>query len=197
MKKWNVKVRNLAQDTSASEIAEFAAVLPILLMILIGIFWFGQAFRIYGTITHAAREGARAAVAPLCATCSGTNNASQNAWTAVQSALNAANLNPTQSQQPTVLPPVCPCGAGSSATACSGTGTAPQPASCDSSQSNICVQGTMGQTVALSTSASGGAGTCGVSVSLQYPYTFWLPFASIGNRTIYLRAQAEMRSESQ
>jgi hypothetical protein len=197
--KWNAKARNLARDTSASEIAEFAAVLPVLLMILIGIFWFGQAFRIYGTITHAAREGARAAVAPLCATCisGGATNPSQNAWNAVQTAMNAANLNPTQLQQPTVLPPVCPCVAGSSATDCNGAGASPPPATCDGTQSNICVQGTNGPAVILSSSSTGGAGTCGVSVSFQYPYTFGLPGASIGNTTIYLQAQAEMRSETQ
>jgi Flp pilus assembly protein TadG len=187
MKNWNTKLRALTRDTSASEIAEFAAVLPILFMILIGIFWFGQAFRIYGTITHAAREGARAAVAPLCATCSGTNNPTSNAWSAVQSAMIAANLAPTQLSWPAVLPPVYACVAGASS----------QTVACDSTQSNICVQGTNGTSVALSTTASGGAGTCGVSVSLRYPYSFGLPGASIGNTTIYLYAQAEMRSESQ
>ncbi|MGA9977139.1 MAG: TadE family protein, partial [Candidatus Sulfotelmatobacter sp.] len=44
-----------------SEIAEAALVLPLMFMMLIGIFWFGQAFSMYGTITHAARQGARAA----------------------------------------------------------------------------------------------------------------------------------------
>ena len=56
----------LARETRGQEIAEAALVLPIVFMLMLGIFWFGQAFRIYGTITHAAREGARAAVAPLC-----------------------------------------------------------------------------------------------------------------------------------
>ncbi len=190
----STKSRQLARDTNASEIAEFAAVLPVLLMILIGIFWFGQAFRIYGTITHAAREGARAAVAPLCATCSGSNAPAANAWNAVQSALGAENLDPTKLKQPTVPPSLCPCGTGSSS--CSGAGSA----GCDGSQTNICVQGTdpkQPPLVVLSTSSSGGAGTCGVSVSFRYPYSFTLPGAAIGNTTIYLQAQAEMRSESQ
>src|SRR5258707_13415365 len=59
----------LAGETRGQEIAEAALVLPILFMLMLGIFWFGQAFSIYGTITHAAREGARAAVASVCATC--------------------------------------------------------------------------------------------------------------------------------
>src|ERR1700724_4819611 len=59
----------LAGETRGQEIAEAALVLPIVFMLMLGIFWFGQAFSIYGSITHAAREGARAAVAPLFAAC--------------------------------------------------------------------------------------------------------------------------------
>ena len=86
--------RDLAQSADASEIAETAMILPLFFMIFLAILWFGQGFRIYGTITRAAREGARAAVAPVCTTCGGSNNPSANAWTAVQSAMQAANLNP-------------------------------------------------------------------------------------------------------
>ena len=38
-------LQNLAADTRGSEIAEAAAVLPVMFMVLLGIFWFGQAFR--------------------------------------------------------------------------------------------------------------------------------------------------------
>ena len=58
----NRTTSRLARETRGQEIAEAALVLPIVFMVMLGIFWFGQAFRIYGTITHAAREGARAAV---------------------------------------------------------------------------------------------------------------------------------------
>ncbi len=64
--------RRLAGETRGAEIAEAAAVLPLMFMILLGIFWFGQAFSIYGAITRAAQEGARAGAAPYCATCSGS-----------------------------------------------------------------------------------------------------------------------------
>ncbi len=193
----------LARSTGASEIAEFAMILPLFFMILLGIFWFGQAFRIYGTITHAAREGARAAVAPACATCT-ANDPSANAFNVIQSTLLAARLDPTQLQQPTVLPPVCSCSIGSG-TNCSG-GSNPSPVSCDAGQSQICVQGVTRPkagdpanetNVELSSPGSGGAGECGVSISFQYPYKFWLPFSSIGNQTINLRAQAQMRAETQ
>ena len=51
--------------------------------------------------------------------------------------------------------------------------------------------------IELSAPANGGAGECGVSVSFQYPYKFWLPFTSLNNQTINLRAQAQMRAETQ
>jgi len=194
--------RGFAGGAGGSEIAEFAMILPLFFMILLGIFWFGQAFRIYGTITHAARQGARAAVAPACATCTATNDPSQNAFNAVQNALLAAHLDPKQLHQPTVLPPVCSCGSG---TNCSG-GSNPAPVGCDGGQSQICVQGVTRPNagspanetnVELSSPGTGGAGECGISVSFQYPYKFWLPFTSLDNQTIQLRAQAQMRAETQ
>ena len=45
-------------ETTGAEIAEAAAVLPLMFLILLGIFWFGQAFSIYGAINRAAHEGA-------------------------------------------------------------------------------------------------------------------------------------------
>jgi len=192
-------LRRIAREDDASQIAEAALVLPMAFMFLIGVFWFGQAFRIYGTINHAAREGARAATAPACSTCAGVDP-SQNAYNAIQSALVAAKLDPTRLQQPTTLPSVCSCT--STGTVCT---TGPGTVACDSGQPKICVQGVThaGATVTennirLSSSTGGnGAGVCGVSVSFQYPYTFWLPFTSLNKQTINLRAQAQMRVESQ
>src|ERR1700724_25421 len=66
-----------AADTGGAEIAEAAAVLPLMFMILLGLFWFGQAFSIYGAITRAAQEGARAGAVPYCATCSTVNSLPQ------------------------------------------------------------------------------------------------------------------------
>jgi hypothetical protein len=191
--------RDLARSADASEIAETAMILPLFFMILLAILWFGQGFRIYGTITRAAREGARAAVAPVCTTCGGSNNPSANAWTAVQSAMQAAHLDPTQLQQPTVAPALCACSSTATTTSCSSTTVA-----CDGSETHICVQGvshshgnTIEDNIELSAPGLGGAGECGVSVSFQYPYKFWLPFSSLNNQTIKLRAQAQMRAETQ
>ncbi|MGA8501270.1 MAG: TadE family protein [Candidatus Sulfotelmatobacter sp.] len=192
----------MARSADASEIAETAMILPLFFMIFLAILWFGQGFRIYGTITRAAREGARAAVAPVCTTCGGSNNPSANAWTAVQSAMQAANLNPAQLQQPTVHPGLCNCSPTATTTSCSSTTVA-----CDGSESNICVQGVthphgnsnpaLEDNIQLSAPVNGAAGECGVSVSFQYPYKFWLPFSSLNNQTINLRAQAQMRAETQ
>jgi len=192
-----------ARDARGSEIAETAMILPLFFMIFLGIFWFGQGFRIYGTMTRAAREGARAAVAPACTTCAGSNDPSANAWAAVQSAMQAAHVDPTLLQQPTTLPGLCTCSSAASATSCSGGAVV----SCDSSQTNICVQGVthpngnskpaVEDNVELSAPGLGGAGECGVSVSFQYPYKFWLPFSSLNNQTVNLRAQAQMRAETQ
>src|SRR6478672_3565115 len=93
----------LIRATDATEIAEAAAVLPLMFMMLLGIFWFGQAFSIYGAITRAAQEGARAGAAPYCATC---NCPTTNVVTdAVNSALTAARLDPSlvQSYRPSVI----------------------------------------------------------------------------------------------
>src|SRR6266404_619964 len=87
--------RGLARSTRGAEIAETAMILPLLFMVILAIFWFGQAFRIYGTLTHAAREGARAAVAPPCATC-GSPTPTQNAAAAITKALTVAHLNAAQ-----------------------------------------------------------------------------------------------------
>jgi len=203
-----ITVRDWARNARGAEVAEFAMILPLLFLFLLGIFWFGQAFRIYGTITNAARDGARAAVNPACTTCA-AGDPSTNAWNAIQADLQAARINPNLLQQPAAPPALCACASGGVTAGCSSTTVA-----CDGSQNNICVQGVThsgGTTgtpidgyVQLSTTAtvtgngqSGGAGECGISVSFQYPYAFPLPFASIGNKTINLRAQAQMRAETQ
>jgi hypothetical protein len=191
----------LLQGEAGSDLAEAALVLPLMFTILLGIFWFGQAFSIYGTITHAARQGARAAVAPACTTCGGTNDPSQNAYDAIKSALLAAKLDPTKLKPPTTPPSLCICGSNSKSTNCTGSAV-----KCDKGQKDICVQGVSRKSkndppdqdnVQLSSKSDGGAGVCGLSVSFAYPYTFWLPGTSLNKRQILLRAQAEMRVETQ
>jgi hypothetical protein len=173
-------LHRLARETRAAEIAEAAAVLPLMFMILLGIFWFGQAFSIYGTINRAVQEGARAGAAPQCSTCSAGNTPTQNANQAVQSALVAAKLDLTHGRAPTTPPAFLACGGGG-------------PVPCDGSAPYICVQ----KNVQLSNTGSGGAGICGISVSMQYPFQFWLPFSSLNNQQIWLTASANARMETE
>jgi Flp pilus assembly protein TadG len=173
-------LRRLAGETRGAEIAEAAAVLPIMFMILIGIFWFGQAFSIYGTITRAAQDGARAAAAPLCATCGTGNNPANNAYNAVQADLAAAHLNVGQIVPLTnyTNPSPLDCSSGDTVT-CTNKG-------------NVCVQ----MHVTLSHTSGTGA-VCGAEVSFEYPYTFWLPFTSLNKQTIQMPATAQVRMEEQ
>jgi Flp pilus assembly protein TadG len=168
------------KDSRGAEIAEAAAVLPLMFMILLGIFWFGQAFSLYGTITRAAQEGARAGAAPTCATCSTGQTSSQMALTATQNALTVANLNPLAAQAPNPTP---------SLNACQTGGSSGGPATC--SNSNICVQSPV-----VLTNPTGGAGVCGVAVTFQYPFQFWLPFTSLNKQQIWMSASARVRLES-
>ena len=167
-------------DTSASEIAEAAAVLPLLFLVLIGIFWFGQAFRTYGTITRAAQEGARAAAAPACSTCTSISStaAAANANTAISNVLTTARLDPTKLQRPGTTPAAISCNGG--------------PITCDTGQAKICVQ----QNIQFADTATG-TGLCGVAVSFQYPYQFWLPFTSLNQQIIKIPASARVREETQ
>src|SRR5262252_10872697 len=100
MKKLRKILTRLIAETGGAEFAEAAAVLPLMFMILLGIFWFGQAFSLYGAITRAAQEGARAGAAPACSTCSPLPNTTmaQNASAAVNAALIASNLDPNLMQ---------------------------------------------------------------------------------------------------
>src|SRR5690348_3478710 len=57
------------REENGAELTEAALVLPILLTLLLGIFWMGRAYMVYETITRAAREGARYEVLPSCSSC--------------------------------------------------------------------------------------------------------------------------------
>jgi len=171
-------LRRLAVETRGAEIAEAAAVLPLMFMILLGIFWFGQAFSIYGAITRAAQEGARAGVAPYCATCSGANSATTNAVNAVTTALLASKLDPTQIQSPPLQPGLPSCTSGF--------------VSCSVTSTQVCVQSPV-----LLKDSGATAGVCGMSVSFQYPFQFWLPFTSLNKQKIWINASARVRMENQ
>ena len=175
------KLRRLFFETSGAEIAETAAVLPLLFTVLLGIFFFGRAYNIYGTITQAAIQGARAAVAPTCATCTNqTLTADQIATNVVGPVLQASHLDNTRVQP--LSSTACACGS----VGC-GTTVACDPAGLSATPS-ICVQ----QNVSITGSGSS-TEQCGTSVAFQYPYGFNLPFQSF---TLQLKATAQMRGEN-
>jgi Flp pilus assembly protein TadG len=88
--------RRVAAEERGAEIVEFAVVLTALLMLLIGIVWIGRAYNTYQTITRAAREGARFALAPSCATCGNTFPTDAEVQNVINGALSAASLDPTK-----------------------------------------------------------------------------------------------------
>lgn len=180
-------LETLFDDTRGAEIAEAAAVLPLMFMILLGIFWFGQAFSIYGAITRAAQEGARAAALPYCATCTSGSTAVANAVTAVQNTLSTSNLNLNLAKWPTTSPSFNACTVGS------GTGSS---TTCNAASSNVCVQMPV-QLTNTTSPTSGATAVCGVSVSFQYPFQFWLPFTGLNNQQVWLTASARVRLENQ
>ena len=173
-------LRRLCAETRGAEIAEAAAVLPLMFMMLLGIFWFGQAFSIYGAITRAAQDGARAGAAPYCTTCSSPNSAATNAVNAVNADLLVSKLDSARIPALSSTPFFNACGA---------------PTSCASvANSNVCVQGPV---LLTDTTSAGATAVCGVSVTFQYPFQFWLPFTSLNKQRILLTASAQVRTEAQ
>ena|SRR5579872_4234768 len=184
------RLRKIVTGTVGSEIAEAALVLPIFFMIMLGIYWFGRAFNVYATINHAAREGARVAASPACATCSSAVSPTcptgiscpptpDQVAVVVKQALQASSLDPRQVSNLGITRTAC---GGGSAT-CSTPAAAP----------NICVY----YNVQLPSTSPAGSGTpdCGVSVQFQYPYQFSLPFTSVNMQQIMLNAGVQMTGE--
>ena len=68
----------------------------ILLPLLLGIVGAGRAYNVYATITRAAREGARVAVANTCATCGNGPPAVSSVENAVVNTLKASSVDPSK-----------------------------------------------------------------------------------------------------
>ncbi len=88
--------RRVAGEERGAEIVEFAIVAPLLLALIIGIVWLGRAYNVYQTITRAAREGARFAVAPSCSSCGNTFPTDTEVQNVINGALTASHLDPKQ-----------------------------------------------------------------------------------------------------
>jgi hypothetical protein len=177
--------RHILRQSQGSQIAEAALILPILFMLLLSIYWFGRAFTIYGAINHAAREGARTAAVPECANCNASCTWQGSALPcdssvvqAVNTALVAAHLDPTQAS------PFSP----TTAQACPGATPPGLCATPSGAGFTVCRNMLLNQ-------GNTSPPVCGVIVSFQYPYQFVLPFTSLHNQRILLKAQVEMRGE--
>ena len=183
--KWFTEI---SYDCRGTEIAEAALVLPLVFMLLLGIIWFGRAFNIYSTLSHAAREGARVAAVPTCATCvpfgtpcywsSSTFPCDRTIDETVTDALKASRVDPTQIFAYTPNPSPVACPGLDPAAACSVT----------SNKITIC----RGMRI---NSAVSNLPECGTIVSFAYPYQFYFPFTSLNHQRIGLHAAAEMRME--
>jgi hypothetical protein len=181
--KWISRSRPLFSD-SGSEIAEAALVLPLAFMLLLGIYWFGRAFNTYATINYAARAGARVAIAQTCASCSSPNipPTVTTVSSAVTQALQASSVDPKQIilyPNPPATPPACP--------------GAPGPPTCTTPPGGPNI--TFCNNVAITPATNPTPQVCGVTITYQYPYQFWLPFTSLNNQTIILTAAVQMAGE--
>lgn len=170
-------LRQLAGETGA-EIAEAAVVLPIAFMFLLGIVWFGRAFNVYSTITQAAQQGALAAGRRTCATCDNTESTNTQVDAVIVNVMAASKLDASQIPTPGSSPPVSLC-----------PDPAP-PGSCTTTSHNI--------TVCRSVVLNPGDPTpqCGATVAFQYPFQFYLPFTSLNNQLVMLKAAAQTRMEN-
>ena len=182
LKRW---LKKIAGDGGGSEIAEAALVMPIVFLLLLGIFWFGRAFNIYATINHAAREAARQAATSSCALCGNVDYSVAGGPDAIAAtvgqALQASKLDPTQVSS--VTPTFCTCGVQTCATRVS-------CAAVSAGQPQVCIQ----FNVQLNPSATT-PGSCGVAVSFRYPYQSYLPFTSLNQQRIYLSTSAQVKGE--
>jgi Flp pilus assembly protein TadG len=84
----------LSRATGGSILLEAAFIVSLLLTLLIGIFWIGRGYNTYQTITRAAREGARFAVAPSCATCGNAYPSDAEVQAVINASLAASSLDP-------------------------------------------------------------------------------------------------------
>ena len=83
-----------AGEERGSELLEAALVVTILLTFLIGIIWIARAYNVYQTMNRAAREGARFAVLPSCASCGNAYPADTDVQAIIDAALVADSLDP-------------------------------------------------------------------------------------------------------
>jgi len=163
--------KDLLRDSEAAEIAEAAVVLPIVFLFIFAILWFGLAFKTWGTVTSAAREGARYASRPTCATCTpaSTLPTDSSVDSAVAAVLQTSGVDP--SKIITYPPPVgyyTPC-----------LSPPAPPSSCSGPTAHKL---TICRFVMINFGNS--PQQCGTLVSFQYPFGSGLPFPTYPNLSL-------------
>ena len=181
-------------STEGAEIAEAALVLPLVFTLLLGIIWVGRVFNIYSTIQQAAQQGAITAARATCASCppsgggwNGTSFPSDGTVdTAIFAVLQASSIDPTQIPVNSNPPTPSPCGIAPL------TPPLNLPFAGCTTNNNV----TICRNVLLEPTTSAiPSPQCGVMVSFQYPFQFYLPFTSLNMHQIVLSAQAQSRME--
>lgn len=172
----------LRRETSASQIAEAALVLPIVFTLLLGIFWVGRAMNVQATINQAARQGARVAVTAKCATCGNTPLTVDQVAAQVGAALQASRLDPNL-VTPNTAATYTNCGTGAASCLTPTVGpNIPQICMYNNVQLNQPISGPTTEPPA-----------CGVVITFRYPYPLTLP---LGSQQIHLTAQIQMEGEN-
>jgi Flp pilus assembly protein TadG len=92
-------IRRHTHRQDGQAVVEFVVILPVLLLVLIAIYQFGQVFVNYMDVTSAAREGARkAAVSRAAGSCSVVDGLAITAAKGAGSDLSSSSLNVTVSR---------------------------------------------------------------------------------------------------
>jgi len=165
------------REDSGAELVEAAFVLPLLLMLMLGIFWLGRAYDVYETITRAAREGARYAVLPSCATCNPANQMTET-YTAAGTTNSPACLSGTTYEFTNYV--------------------APSLLASHLDPNNTVVQQTFcQQAVVMNPTSDSSSRQCGIEVSFKYPLQLAIPFTSLNASTIRIPTSVTMRMENQ
>jgi TadE-like protein len=163
-------------EDQAQELLEMAFVLPVFLMLFIGIFWVARAYNVWQTITRAAREGARYAVLPSCASCG-------DVMVDTYSTVNTCLSNPTNVYTNYVLPSL------------------QASALLDPTNASQVPGGSYCQEAVVmdpdTNSSSPSALQCGVQVNITYPVKLTIPFTSVNATTLKISTEVQMRMENQ
>ncbi len=83
------------KEEKGAELVEAAVVLPLVILLVLGMFWLGRAYNSLQTLTRAAREGARLAVTPTCASCGNTFPAEAEVRAVIDASLLASSMDPS------------------------------------------------------------------------------------------------------